>query len=312
MTSMLESHAKEYLQLRRTLGHKLARHDGLLRSFLAYLDASGHRTISVEVAAEWACLPTSPDPRWKAARLNSVRGFAAYVHTREPALASIIPAGLIPTRGMRQQPYIYSADQTRALMETALTLQPPLRGLTLQTVIGLMASTGMRISECLGLNISDIDWDGDLLTVHGKRGNLRLVPIHPSTTAALRQYLRTSRDLSTRIDEDAFFLNTYRRRPHPTGLEQAFRFLRNDLGFAAHAGGKAPRLHDFRHTFATNALLHACRDDVDVDVRIAVLATYLGHVSPASTYWYLTAIPELLALASERVRSSQSIGALLS
>ncbi|MCP9002100.1 tyrosine-type recombinase/integrase [Pseudarthrobacter sp. RMG13] len=309
---MLESHAKEYLQLRRTLGHQLARHDGMLRSFVAYLDAYGHRTISVEVAVEWACLPTTADPRWKAARLSSVRGFAAYVHTREPALASIIPAGLIPTRVTRQQPYIYSADHTRALMETALTLQPPLRGLTLQTVIGLMATTGMRISECLGLNISDINWTGNVLTVHGKRGNLRLVPIHPSTTAALRQYLKTSRDLSTCLDEDAFFLNMYRRRPHPTGLEQAFRLLRNDLGFAAQAGGKAPRLHDFRHTFATNALLQACRDGVDVDVRIAVLATYLGHVSPASTYWYFTAIPELLALASERVRSAQSTGALLS
>ncbi|MCQ6269280.1 tyrosine-type recombinase/integrase [Pseudarthrobacter sp. R1] len=312
MTNMLEGQANDYLQLRRTMGHKLARHDWLLRSFLAYLDATGHRTISVEVAVEWACLPAASDPRWKAARLSSVRGFAAYVHTREPALASIIPAGLIPTRVIRQQPYIYSADQTRALMETALTLEPPLRGLTLQTVIGLMATTGMRISECLGLNISDIDWTGDLLTVRGKRGNPRLVPIHPSTKTALRQYLKTSRDLSTCIDGDAFFLNMVRRRPHPTSLEQAFRSLRNDLGFAVHAGGKAPRLHDFRHAFATNALLQACRDGVDVDVRIAVLATYLGHVSPASTYWCLTAIPELLALASERVRSAQSTGALLS
>ena len=312
MKQSLQAQASEYLQLRRAMGHQLARHDSLLTSFLDYLQQSGRQRISVEIALEWACLPATTDPRWKAARLSAVRGFAAYVHAREPGAASLIPSGLIPTTVIRQQPYIYAPEQTRALMAAALTLQPPLRGLTMNTVIGLMAATGMRISECLGLNIADFDWPAGMLTVRGKRSNPRLVPISPSTTTALRHYLKASRELSTCNDPEAFFVNMYHKRPHSTGVDGAFRSLHEALGFKARPGGKAPRLHDLRHTFATNALLQACRDGVDVDARIAVLATYLGHVSPASTYWYFTAVPELLALASDRVRTAQTNGALLS
>lgn len=185
MMPLFQSHAAQYLPLRRIMGHQLKSQDELLRSFLAYLEESGQSVISVGIAVEWACLPAQTDPRWKAARLSAIRGYSAYVHAHEPELASLIPAGLIPTRVIRQQPYIYAAAQTRALMEAALTLQPVLRGQTLHTAIGLMAATGMRISECLGLNICDIDFPEDMLTV---RGNMATSDWSPSAPALLRTY----------------------------------------------------------------------------------------------------------------------------
>ncbi|WP_125612047.1 tyrosine-type recombinase/integrase [Specibacter cremeus] len=312
MTRTLESYEDDYLLLRHTMGHQLKAAGNLLHGYLKHLNETGQNTLTVDTALEWACLPAMADPRTKAARLSAVRGFAAYVHAREPLLAAPVPAGLIPTRMIRQQPYIYGDSQVQALMRQALSLQPATRGLTMQTLIGLMASTGMRIGECVGLNLSDIDWASGVLTVRGKRGNTRLVPIGHSTAAALQHYLHASRAGVPACDPVPFFISSAGHRSHPSSLESAFRTLRAALGYTARPGGKAARLHDLRHTFATNALLQAYRDGVDVDARTVTLATYLGHVSPASTYWYLTAIPELLAIVEERVSAAQHQGELLS
>lgn len=312
MNTALADHAKDYLRLRRLMGARLNVHEGLISSFMARLETAGHHTVTVEAAVAWAVLPVDVSPRWRAYRLAVIRGFCAYVHARDPVLAPVIPARLIPSKMTHALPYIYTPAQTVALMDAALNLGPPARGLTLATVIGLMATTGMRIGEALALNLADVDLGAGVITVTGKYGKKRLVPVHPSTVAALRDYLRRSRNLATASDQNAFFLTFIGTRPRTGNLQRAFRSLTTVVELARRPGAGPPRLHDFRHTFATTTLARAHHDGADADARIAVLATYLGHVSPASTYWYLSNTPELLALAAERVQAAQSRGKLLS
>jgi integrase len=308
MTTRLTDYQRDYLQLRHVMGHALHQHGPLISGFLADLDATGQTVITAEAAVRWACAPVDVTTRWWASRLAVIRGFATYVHGHDPSLAALIPDGLVPTRVVRSLPYIYTPAQIEGLMAAALTLRPVLRGLTLSTVIGLMGATGLRISECLALNISDLDVVENVLAVTGKRGHHRLVPIDPTTTTALREYLRASRTLTVGADPAAVFLNFQGRRAHAGNVQVAFRSLTEAVGYRPRPGGKMARLHDLRHSFATNTLLRAHLEGVDVDARIAVLATYLGHVSPASSYWYLTATPELLELAAAKVAAAQQQG----
>lgn len=307
----LGEYSADYLRLRRTMGHKLARHDWLLASFLAEQATAGRDAITADAAIAWACAPRGATPRWWAARLSVVRGLAEYVHSREPGRAEHIPADAIPARVARTVPYIYTQDQVRALMAAATALRPPVRGLTVTAVIGLMAATGLRISECLALNVTDVDSAADVLAVTGKRGRPRLVPVHPSTTAALADYRRAATALIDEPDGEALFLTWTGTRAHAGNIEVAFRGLIDSLGYAPQPGGRPPRLHDMRHSFSTNTLTRAHRDGADVDVTVAMLATYLGHVNPASTYWYLTTTPQLLELTAAKVAVAQQEGRLL-
>lgn len=310
MNAEVAGFLRDYLLLRRLMGHALSRHEQLIGSFLTSTDAAGDMVITVDAAVTWACAGPGTSPRWRAARLAALRPFARYLHDLDPTLAQLIPAGLIPARLVRGLPYIYTDSQITSLMDAALLLRPALRGLTVSCVIGLMAATGMRISEALALTTADVDLGAGMLTVTGKRANQRLVPVHATTSAALRAYLRSSRMLTV-VTEDAFFVNTLGGGPHPTGVERAFREVTTTLGYGARPGGKPPRLHDLRHSFATRALIRAYQEGVDVDRRVTLLATYLGHVSPASTYWYLTATPELLELSAARVLAAQQGEVLL-
>lgn len=307
----LADYQRDYLRLRRAMGHALTGYDRLLTVFVAEVTADGQNMITVDAAVRWASAPADAMPLRRAARLAVVRGLANYIHSRDPGRAELIADDLIPARVTRTVPYIYNADQVQALMAAALMLRPILRGLTLSTVIGLMAATGIRISECLALDAGDVDTGDNVLTVTGKRGRRRLVPIHPSTTGALSDYRRASSSLVARADAHAFFLTFQGTRPHAGNVEAAFRGLTVGLGYHPRPGGKMPRLHDMRHSFASNALVRAYADGVDVDARVAVLATYLGHVSPASTYWYLTATPELMNLAAGKIAAAQQAGRLL-
>jgi integrase len=305
MTALLVQYQEDYLRLRRLLGATLNSHGLLISQFLAWLNETGGESLTVDAAVRWAVQPADAAARWRAYRLSVIRGFAGYVHAQDPALAQIIPMGLVPSKVVHAIPYFYAPDQTLALMTAALTLSPPLRGLTLQAVIGLMATTGMRVGETVALDLTDIDLANGLITVTGKYGKTRLVPILPSTVTALREYLRHSRELVTARDGAPFFLTFIGTRPASESIQRAFRSVATSLNLVARPGIPAPRLHDFRHTFATTTLLDAYRNGIDVDAQVAILATYLGHVSPASTYWYLNASPDLLAVVSERVEAAE-------
>jgi integrase len=311
MNPTLADYRVDYLRLRRLLGATLNAPDRLTGNFLGWLAGTGLDTITVDAALRWACLPSTAAPRWRAYRLAVIRAFAAYVHAHDPGSAELIPAGLIPSKVAHAVPYIYTRRQTCDLMDAAFRLDPPVRGLTLATVIGLLAATGMRIGEALALDLADVDLGGQVITVTGKYAKQRLVPIDPSVVTALRGYLHRSRDLVAARDLDTFFVTSVGTRPHPGNLQTAFRTVTKQANLPPRPGARGQRLHDFRHTFATTSLVDAYRADVDVDAQIVVLATYLGHVSPASTYWYLTATPELLTLASQRVEAAYADGGLL-
>jgi integrase/recombinase XerD len=301
VSAVFEEYLADYLRLRRIMGHRLARHEELIRAFLVEHEGAGGTSVTTGAALTFATRPQGTSARWHASRLNVVRDFARYVHAQDPALAELIPPGLIRARVTRGVPYIYSPSQISELMATARSLIGGLRGETLRCVIGLMATTGLRVSECVALDNADVDLVEGVLRVTGKRANLRLVPLHPTTTEALRRYRHTTLTLAGSDKTDAFFRTTLATRPHPSALQQGFRRVSTHLGYSARPGGSLPRLHDLRHAFATSTLVRAHREGRDVEREVALLATYLGHVSPVSTYWYLTAVPELLELAAKRV-----------
>ncbi|MET3708962.1 integrase [Arthrobacter sp. UYEF6] len=298
---MIRSTAAEYLLVRRALGYKLVNHEWLISDFLDTLEQNQAQKITVSAALAWACRPQPGSPNWHKSRLTVIRSLAAYIHTSAPEGADLIPEGLITAPSRRTNPYLYSTEEIHALIQQAHTLKPAVRAETMATIIGLMASTGMRVSEALGLDRDSLDAKNLALTVTGKGGALRLLPVQATTITALQRYIATSRKLvPTRTD--ALFVNLKGTRPLRNNIEKAFRVITADYQWAPGPGRREPRLHDLRHTFAVNSLMDAHLDGTGVEARIAALAAYLGHVNPHSTYWYLSASPELLQIVNDRVQ----------
>lgn len=303
MAPDLRASAAEYLAWRRVMGYRLSRHDGLISQFLDHLERRGVSRISVEEALAWACLPRGTRSRWHSARLAAIRGFAAHVHAHNPEAAELIPTGLVPSRVEHAVPYLYTPAQIISLINHAQTRVPAVQGITLATLIGLMAATGIRIGEALALDTTNLDLGTGAITVTGKYGNTRRLPVHSSTISALREYLRTSRYLVGSPQDQALFVTVNATRPRAGNIQHAFRALTRACRLTAGPAGNEPRLHDLRHTFAVTTLLEAHRAGTDIDATIAALATYLGHTCPTSTYWYLTASPHLLDLVNDRIEA---------
>ena len=303
--SGLRQSLADYLTLRRSLGYKLERPEKLLAQFIDYLDAHGADTITVESALAWARLPEDADPNWWAHRLSVVRGFAAYLHTLEPATE--VPArDLLPSRPQRADPYLYSDAEIAALIGAAATLGSPLRVATYRTLFGLLAVTGMRVGEAIRLDCDDFDADNGVLIVRWtKNAKTRELPLHPTTVSAMAAYL-TRRDLHQPTPATpALFISSAGTRLLYCNVHSTFKILRRHAGLQARTGACRPRIHDLRHSFAVNTLLDAYRHGHDAQHRLSLLTTYLGHVDPAGTYWYLSAAPELLGLAAERLDRHQ-------
>jgi integrase/recombinase XerD len=300
----LRAAAADYLSGRRARGYRLADHDWLIASFLDGLDARGVPAITVADAVAFAHARPGCQRSWQAARLRSIRGLAAYVHALDPAAADLIPAGLIAAKVTRRIPYLYSDKQVAQLMSHSESLSPPPLAASMHTLIGLCAATGLRSGEAVALDVDDICLDPGLLTVTGKYGRQRLVPLHPTTIEALRRYLQVR---ATRAAASgALLLGARGGRLNLCFARALFRSLVDDCALPARPGCTAPRLHDLRHRFAVETLIDAHREGVDIDARIAALATYLGHTEAANTYWYLTASAELMAVVSERIAAYQS------
>jgi integrase len=305
MSASLRRWAADYLALRARVGYRTDDHRRLLASFLGYLDEQHSSTIRVCDALAWATQPDQSTSGWRAHRLAAVRCFAAHIHASEPDTADLIPAGLLPARRNRHAPYLYTDTQITMLILGAQQLVPTVWGQTMATFIGLMAATGMRTSEAVGLDTTSLDGRSGTIRVLGKGGAYRLLPVHPSTVTALSDYIRISRELVGAPPTGSLFVTQQGTRPSANRVQQAFRKVADGCRLPIPPGRRAPRLHDLRHTFAVNTLLDAHRAGVDVDARIALLVTYLGHVTPANTYWYLTASPELLALVNDLVQTHQ-------
>lgn len=303
--SRLDPALADYLALRRALGFRLVRAGKLLAQFTAHLDAIGAERVTVEAALAWATLPAHGGRRWHAMRLTVVRGFAAHLHALDP-VHEPIPAGLLPDEGRRATPYLYADAEVAALMAATAVLRTPHRTATYATLIGLLAVTGMRVGEAIGLDVADLDADEGTLTIRrGKFGKSRLVPLHPTTVAALRRYLaRTDRPTPASPTAPLLVSGAGTRLLY-CGVHATFLRLVRRAGLTPRSATCRPRPHDLRHAFAVRALLDAYRADLDVAARLPVLSTYLGHVDPAATYWYLSAAPELLGLAAQRLERHQ-------
>jgi integrase len=298
--SPLRQALADYLRIRRALGYKLERAGKLLPQFLDYLEQTGAEAVTTERALAWATLPVGSG-RWWAFRLSMVRGFAAYLQTLDPA-TEVPPKDLLAGRPPRATPYLYSDAEIAALIAAADTLRFPLRVATYRTLIGLLAVTGLRVGEAIRLDRGDLDFTHELLVVrNSKFGKSREVPLHPSTILALRDYLRLRDRHQPPPSTPALFISPAGTRLIYCNVHATFRQLRRRAGLQPRSASCRPRIHDLRHTFAIRTLLDGYRDDGDVQPRLSLLATYLGHVHPDSTYWYLSAAPELLALAGQRL-----------
>jgi integrase/recombinase XerD len=295
----LDRQVADYLRLRRALGFKLY-HEGLwLPQLVAYLHAAGSATLSADLAISWARAPQHIAPITCSHRLGAARRFATYLKTIDPA-TEIPPRGVFPGRAPRPTPYLWADRDVARLLAAARAFTSPLCAATHEAFFGLLAVAGLRVGEGLRLERTDVDLTAGVLTIREpKFGRTRLVPLHPSATDALRSYAE-SRDRWCPAPAAGTFFVT------PTGTALTYNgvratFVELTTGLGLRTSTVKPRMHDLRHGFAVNTLVDAYRTGTDVSARMAVLSTYLGHVNPASTYWYLSNSPELMGLVAARL-----------
>lgn len=279
--STLSRHVDDYLRLRRALGFKLERAGRLLAQLVAYLEAAGADTLTSEVAIAWARQPAHAQPNHWAQRLAVARGFARYLQTIIPA-TEVPPPGVFPARRHRPTPYLWSTGDICRLLEQAGTLRPPLRAATHQALFGLLATTGMRVGEAIGLQRDDIDLASGVITIReAKFDRTRLVPLHPTVTDALGRYVTERDRLCPSPRSGTFFLSSVGTALNRSGVAKTLRKLTTSIGIRT--ATVRPRAHDLRHSFAVETLIRWHQSGVNVDEHIAVLSTYLGHISPADT-----------------------------
>ena len=304
--SALAQSAEEYLAIRRALGFKLELHGRLLPSLVDFLDDAGAAFVSIELALEWARQPQG-SPTWWRQRLSIARGFARHMSTLDPR-TQVPPTTLIASRGRaarRAVPYLYSAGDITGLMQAAQGNLGPLQAVTYQTLIGLLAVTGLRMGEAIRLDRDDLDEEHSLLVVRDtKFGKSREVPLHQTTFDALHHYLRQRDRLCPQAIGPSLFISTTGTRLLPKVVRPIFARLCGRAGLEPRSARCRPRLHDLRHSFAVSTLLEWYRVGADVPALLPRLSTVLGHSDPASTYWYLQAAPELLALAAIRLEKA--------
>lgn len=306
--SPLRTALDEYLALRRSLGFKLRLAGRLLQRFVTFAEAQGAEFISCELAVAWATTPADVQPAQWANRLGMVRRFAQYHLATEPR-TEVPPPDLLPYRYRRQAPYIYSDTEVRRLMHAAAALSSALglRALTYTTLLGLYASTGLRTSEALRLDRDDVDLAQGMLRVRGSKfGKSRCLPVHDSTQCALARYAAQRDRVCPQPNTPGFFVGECGTRISEWSLRYTFVKLSRQIGLRATSDSRGPRIHDFRHRFAVNTLRDWYRTGVDVERHLPRLATYLGHVHMTDTYWYLTATPELMQLASRQLKHALS------
>jgi len=298
---MLNTHISRYVALHRSLGRKFAEQERLLRKFGNYAADHGDSHTRTERIYDW-CRATSSQNTARTG-FAIVRNFSLFAHAEDPA-HEFPPAGVFG-RGKRPRPtpHIIEPDQVRAIMMAALDLPP--KGMisphTYHCLFGLLAATGLRISEALGLQCTDLTEDG-LIVRNGKFGKQRLVALQPSTRMAIENYLAIRAKLDAKGSD--LFVTIRGRAPHKVRAHIVFVRLARQLGFRGPTGTTGMRLHDLRHTFAVRSLESCPPDREAVAHHMAGLSVYLGHASVANTYWYLEATPVLLrdiAAASEHL-----------
>lgn len=297
--SDLQKYLEEYLSLRQALGYKLRTHRSSLSNFVNFAIAQKAVSITTQLALAWALKPGAADPKWWAYRLRMVHHFALFVRARDH-VCEVPPLKLLPYSHLRPKPYIYREEEISRLITAAQALpcRKKIRGLTYSTLFALLWVTGLRISEALALDNEDVDFHHRLLTIRNtKFGKSRLVPVHVSTAKALEHYARCRDDVFVKPRSSSFFLTTLGTRPTSAIVQLTFKQLCFKIGIRDTPHGKGPRIHDMRHSFAVKSLIDIHRANKDIEQRVYTLSVYLGHNGPSATYWYFSAVPELLELA---------------
>lgn len=307
--------AEAYIAERRRLGFALDRSGNLTLAFARFADASGHEgPLTSAIVLRWAKEQAMhTDPFTWARRLNVLRPFAR--HLAEADAGTAFPKGSPFGRGKRRlAPHIFTPAEVDAIIAAARALRPVFgaSSSTLATLLGLLAATGLRISEALSLRCGDFDEAASRIMVrHSKFQRTRVVPLHPTATAALRDYLRTRAKFGPTDHSAPLFLKRSRGEALGYGaVRRAWLQLTADLAIVPRGGHRFVRIHDLRHTFICRRLLLWQAEGADIDNTMLALSTYVGHVNLGDTYWYLQAVPELMAPAGDRFEAfaSQQIG----
>lgn len=289
-----------YTDLRRGLGSKFVNGGRFLHDFVHFMDERGEDVITGKLAIEWATSAAGP-ASWPS-RLSAVRGFARYWACTDPR-TELPPTGVL-RQPRRPTPYIYSDQEISDLLNALLALPPvdSLQRWTLHYMFGLLAVTGLRLGEVLRLKRDEVDFDTAVLTIRDtKFGKSRLVPLHETTIAALADYTKRRDAQRCRAASLHFFTGERGRQIYHQHAQHAFCTVARKIGLKPAQGRKGPRIHDLRHAFAVGTLLRWYRAGEDVEQRLPILSTYLGHARTCDTYWYLSACPELMEHAVRRL-----------
>ncbi|MBF0108741.1 MAG: tyrosine-type recombinase/integrase [Magnetococcales bacterium] len=297
--SPLRQALTDYLTMRRALGYKMDKAERLVGQFIAFAEDRGEAHIRTETALAWAILPVGAAATWYSRRLADVRLFARHLRALDP-MTEVPPDDLLPARGRRATPYLYTPQEIADLMRATSYLRGSHVQATYRMLIGLLATTGMRIGEAIGLDCNDFDAAGGILTVrNGKFGKSRELPLHPTTVAALDTYLRRD-DRPGEETVKVLLSNSAGKRLRYTVVQPIFSKLLHHCGIAPRSATCRPRIHDLRHSFAVSTIADDYRTSAPGS-RLAILSTYLGHADPGDTYWYLSSAPELMELACVRL-----------
>jgi integrase len=309
----LRARVRQYLRERRRLGFQLRSMGYALRSFAHRVDKlENPGPLTVEIMAEWARSdrPGSNDPRTWARRLKILRPFTRWLQQFEPGTE--VPDDAIFGRvGERLTPHIYSEQELVDLLAVARHLRPELRGATYEALFGLLAAAGLRVSEAVLLHTGDVDLKTGMLTIQRtKFAKSRQVPLHPSAVEALRRYRRLRDPLIDFDNDTPFFVGSRgKRRGHQLSTRQVDRLfaqLRTQLAWPNRGAHTTSRVHDIRHSFIVRRMLAWHAEGIDIDQAMLALSTYVGHAMVTNTYWYLTAVPELMGLAAAKFEARMS------
>jgi integrase/recombinase XerD len=300
----LEKGLTDYVALHRSMGFKFQNAEWYLTRFVSFMNQRGARRITTQLAYEWATQPARAKPATLAARLGFVHRFARYMQADHPD-TEVPPLQLIAAHNTRANPYLYSREEITRLMAAAQALSPGNRlpGLSYRYLIGLLAVTGLRISEAMALTNEDVDLNLGILTVRAsKLGKSRLIPLHRSTTRMLNDYARQRDALIGEPRSPYFLVASWGGRLWGPTVRVAFYALSRRIGLRQENDRHGPRLHDLRHRFAVETLRRWYSSGQDVEVLLPSLSTYMGHVNIQDTYWYLSACPELTGVAAQRLQ----------
>lgn len=306
-TNLISRQVEEYISYKNSLGYQIKIESQELRRFASYAVSIGHNgSLTTDLAFEWATLKPDYSRWYMARRMEIIRTFAKYICVLD-SMAQMPPKGMFGDCHGRSTPYIYTEEELFTLMDASAKLLSPdgLRCKAVFTAIGLLWTTGMRPNEVCRLKNDDVDLENNLITIQEtKFSKSRMIPIHESTAKELRTYVNDRDTLRSHFSDHHFLLTTGSRKLVLPNLNYAFQVIKKKiLTDDKEWSRRPPRLYDFRHTFACNTLLRWLKKDINIDLKIIYLSTYLGHVKVADTYWYLTGTPELMQLTSNKFES---------